>query len=121
MYKIKAQSMENNHTNSGIGSKNSGDFIRRLLGLSEKPTKQSPSPPVFNTTFPITQLPREIIQEILKIDRNIIYNNLGYVMCVNCLRKVSIYNIVKKHGMDTALEYARDGKFYCYTCTPPDM
>jgi len=29
-------------------------------------------------------------------------------MCVNCLRKVSVYNIVKKHGMETALEYARD-------------
>jgi len=60
----------------------------------------------------------DVNTEYSKIDRNIIYNHRGYVMCVNCLRKVSIYNIVKKHGMDTALEYAKDGKFYCYTCTP---
>jgi len=50
----------------------------------------------------------DVNTEYSKIDRNIIYNHRGYVMCVNCLRKVSIYNIVKKHGMDTALEYARD-------------
>jgi len=124
MYKIKAQSMETTHTISRFGPKESEEFIRKIFKFrSSQPEKSSR--PVHNTTFPITQLPREIIQEILKYvpesTVNLGMTCKGYVMCVNCLRKVCIYNIVKKHGMNVAQEYARDGMFYCYTCTPSEL
>jgi hypothetical protein len=92
-------------TFSQIDTKTSADFLRKIFGFR-------PSPPVQNTTFPITQLPCEIIQEIVKyVPESTVNLGLtckGYVFCVKCLRKVSIYNIVKKHGMNTAQEYAKD-------------
>jgi hypothetical protein len=54
-------------------------------------------------------------------DKDIIYNNKKYVFCINCRRKVYIDSIVKHHGIETVQEYAKDGKFYCYTCIKLDM
>jgi hypothetical protein len=176
------------------------DFIKQFLKLppydvntksqSSGHDSSKQSQPVFNTTFPITQSPPEIIHEILKyvpeptvvnlgmtckgmkeilkpeierikiqeeikrekkreyrakinwailglylksidfidvsvnysiFDKDIIYNNKKYVFCINCRRKVYIDSIVKHHGIETVQEYAKDGKFYCYTCIKLDM
>jgi hypothetical protein len=83
--------MDVNNTNSALDKL--PDFIKQFLKLppynvktkSQSPeSRESPghdsskqSQPVFNTTFPITQLPREIIHEILKYVPEPTVVNLG--------------------------------------------